>query len=183
MDEFEEQQVTVMAVLEPHFAILTDIYHSAVNLYNDGTSGRVRADHDSRAALNSIYALAWKGYEREFGDTPGLHLLNMRGLNVLNIADKVVARAKRVDANGRHVNNPTEQQKRFDRQLPLEGLPPEAVRIVIGYELDPAYSTVERVIVRHTKGDWLSQIVVVDDVYHWENITPVRLPLQGGRRA
>ena len=182
MDEFEKQQVIAMAVLEPQFATVTDIYQSAVDLYNEGTSPRVRAEHDSRAALNSIYALVWKGYQREFGDRSGFHLLNMRGLNVLNIADKVVVRAKKVDANGRHVNHVSQQQKDFDRQLPLAGLPPEAVRLVIGYELDPAYSTVERVIVRHTMGDWVSQIVVVDDVYHWEDITPARLPLAGGRR-
>lgn len=183
MDDFEAQQATAMAVLEPHFATLTDIYQSAVNLYNDGTSARIRAEHDSRAALNSIYSLVWKGYEREFGETSGLHLLNMRGLKVLNIADKVVVRAKRVDANGLHVNNRTEQQRLFDKQLPLEGLPPEAVRLVIGYELDPAYSTVDRVIVRQTMGAWVSQIVAADEAYHWEDITPVRLPLQGGRRG
>lgn len=183
MDEFEEQQAMAMAVIEPHFATVTGIYQSAVDLYNEGTSPRIRAEHDSRAALNSIYALVWKGYLREFGEMSGFHLLNMRGLNVLNIADKVVARAKRVDANGRHVNAVTQQQKDFDRQLPLVGLPPQAVRLVIGYELDPAYSTVERVIVRHTMGDWISQIVAVDEVYHWENITPDRLPLQGGRRG
>jgi hypothetical protein len=183
MDDFGEQQAMVMAVLEPQFATLTDIYKSAVDLYNEGTSPRIRAEHTSRAALNSIYSLVWKGYEREFGEMSGFHLLNMRGLNILNIGDQVVVRAKRVDANGLHVNNPTQQQKDFDRQIPLAGLPPEAVRVVIGYELDPAYSTVERVIVRHTMGDWVSQIVTLDDAYLWEDITPARLPLQAGVRA
>ena len=183
MDKFEEQQAMAMSVLEPHFATFAEIYKTAVDLYNEGTSPRIRAEHDSRAALNSIYALAWKGYEREFGEVSGTHLLNVRGLKVLNIADKVVVRAKRVDANGRHVNNPTPQQRDFDRQIPLAGLPPAAVRLVMGYELDPAYSTVERVIVRHTMGDWVSQIVSVDEEFHWEDITPVRLPLRGGGLA
>lgn len=181
MDENEEQ-AAAMAVLAPYLATFNDIYKTAVDLYNEGTSPRVRAEHDSRAALNSIYALSWKGYEREFGERAGLHLLNVRGLKVLNIADKVVVRAKKVDANGRHVNNSTKQQRDFDRQIPLLDLPPAAVRLVIGYELDPAYSMVERVIIRHTQGDWLSQIVIVDDVCHWEDITPIRLPLQGGRK-
>jgi hypothetical protein len=183
MDDFEAQQVMAMGVLEPHFATITQIYTDAVALYNDDTSPRIRAEHSSRAALSSIYDLAWKGYVREFSDVPGLHLLTMRGLNVLNLSDKLVIRAKRVDANGRHVNNPTEQQKAFDRQIPLAGLPPEAVRLVVGYELDPAYSVVERVIVRHTMGDWVSQIVLNDEVYQWEDITPARLPLQGGQRG
>ena len=183
MDEIGEQQIAVMGVLKPDFATLTEIYASAVDLYNDDTSPRIRAEHTSRAALNSIYALVWKGYQREFGEMPGHHLLDVRGLNVINIADKVVARAKRVDANGRHTNNITKQQRDFDRQIPLAGLPAEAVRVVIGYELDPAYSKVERVIVRHTMGDWVSQIVCVDEAYHWEKITPIRLPLQGGLRG
>lgn len=183
MDEISEQQKMVMEVLDPDFATLAQIYAGAVDLYNDGTSPRIRAEHTSRAALNSIYALVWKGYQREFGELPGHHLLDVRGLNVLNIADKVVARAKRVNANGRHTNNITKQQRDFDRQIPLAGLPAEAVRVVIGYELDPAYSKVERVIVRHTMGDWVSQIVAADEAYHWEDVTPVRLPLQGGVRG
>ena len=183
MDGIDEQQQSVMDILEPDFAILTDIHAGAVDLYNAETSARIRAEHTSRAALNSIYALVWKGYQREFGEMPGHHLFDVRGLNVLNISDKVVARAKRVDANGRHTNNPTRQQKDFDHQLPLAGLPSEAIRVVIGYELDPAYSKVERVIVRHTLGGWLSQIVCVDEAYQWENITPIQLPLQVGRRG
>jgi hypothetical protein len=183
MDEFEQQQVMAMGILEPHFGILTDIYNSAVDLYNEGTSPRIRAEHTSRAALNSIYSLVWKGFEREFGEMSGHHLLNIRGLNVLNIADQIVVRAKRVDANGRHVNNQTDQQRDFDRQIPLAGLPPAAVRLVIGYELDPSYSSVERIIVRHTMGDWVSQIVTIDDAHVWEDITPARLPLRGAAGA
>lgn len=183
MDEISEQQMMVMGVLDPDFATLTQIYTDAVDLYNDETSPRIRAEHTSRAALNSIYALVWKGYQREFGDMPGHHILDVRGLNVLNISDKVVARAKRVNANGLHTNNITKQQRDFDRQIPLAGLPAEAVRVVIGYELDLAYSKVERVIVRHTMGDWVSQIVSMDEAYHWEDITPARLPLQSGLRA
>jgi hypothetical protein len=181
VEDFEEEQARVMKVLEPDFATFHQIYTEAVNLYNEGTAPRIRAEHTSRAALNSIWALVWKGYEREFGERSGFHLLDVRGLQVLNIGDQLVVRAKRVDANGRHVNNRTRQQKDFDRQIPLKGLPPAAVRLVIGYELDPAYSTVERVIVRHTMGHWLSQIVMVEDEYQWEDITPARLPLRGGR--
>ena len=183
MDEIDEQQAMVMGVISPNFATLTRIYVDAVDLYNADTSPRIRAEHTSRAALNSIYALVWKGYQREFGELPGHHLFDVRGLNVLNIDDKVVGRAKRVDANGRHANNITPQQKDFDRQIPLAGLPAAAVRVVIGYELDLAYSQVERVIVRHTMGDWVSQIVCVDETYHWENITPIRLPFRAGLRG
>ena len=74
MDEIDEQQAMVMAVLKPNFATLTEIYDAAVDLYNDETSPRIRAEHTSRAALNSIYSLVWKGYQREFGELPGYQI-------------------------------------------------------------------------------------------------------------
>jgi len=182
-EEQEREQREVMAVLEPHFREITSIYEAAVQLYNDETTPRARAEHDSRAALSAIYRHAWMGYQRELGDQPGFHFLTVNGLHVLNIRDQVVLRAKRVDANGLHVNNQTLQQKRFDRQLPIPGLPPEAVRIVVGYQLDPAFSKVERIIVRCPRNQWAAQVVVVDEAYTWEDITPAQLPFRAGRRA
>lgn len=182
-EEQEREQHDVMVLLEPHFSLITGIYDSAVQLYNDDTTPRARAEHDSRAALSAIYRHAWMGYQRELGDQPGFHFLKVRGLHVLNLRDQVVLRAKRVDANGRHTNNQTPQQRSFDRQQPIPGLPPEAVRIVVGYHLDPAFSKVERVIVRRPRGQWVAQVVVVDDVYAWEDITPAQLPFGAGRRA
>lgn len=184
MDEDADlEQRSVMALLEPHFSIITQIYDEAVQLYNEGTSARARAEHDSRAALAAIYSHAWMGYKRELGEMNGFNFLKVRGLHVLNINDEVVLRAKRVDANGLHVNYPTRQQRDFDRQLPIPGLPPEAVRVVVGYHLDPAFSVVERVIVRSPLYQWAAQVVVVDDKYSWEDITPAQLPLPPGRRA
>ena len=183
MDETDPEQDFVMGILEPHFASIASIYDEAVALYNSGTTPQARADHDNRAALGSIYCHAWKGYQREFMDRPGFHFMELRGLRLLNISDKVVIRAKRVDANGHHVNSDTLQQQRFDRQFPLTGLPPAAVRVVVGYELDPAFSTVERVIVRRSLGRWVSQIVNVEGSFRWNDITPVELPFRAGRRA
>jgi len=180
----EREQREVMEVLAPHFSDITNIYEAAVRLYNDDTTPRARAEHDSRAALSAIYRHAWMGYQRELGELPGFHFLKVNGLHVLNIRDQVVLRAKRVDANGLHVNNQTLQQRRFDRQKPIPGLPTEATRVVVGYQLDPAFSIVERVIVRCPRSQWAAQVVVMDDAYAWEDITPAQLPLRsGGRRA
>src|SRR4051794_28572282 len=109
-EELEIEQRRVMEALQPHFARITDICNAAVDLYNSETSARARADHDSRAALCAIYSHAWKGYLREFGEEPGFHFMTVRGLNLVNIRDVVVLRAKRVDANGRHVNHDSRQQ-------------------------------------------------------------------------
>ena len=181
--DFEDEQRTAMAALEPYFAQITDICNSAVALYNSETTPRGRADHDNRAALASIYSYAWKGYLREFSEEPGFHFLTIRNLNLLNIRDIVVLRAKKVDANGRHTNHDSKQQQDFDSQLALPGLSSAATRLVVGYELDPAYSTVERVIVRRPQGQWTAQIVMTDAAHAWEDITPAQLPLDAGRRA
>lgn len=181
-EEQEREQQKAMAVLEPHFSTISKIYDAAVELYNSGTTAQARAEHDSRAALAAIYRHAWMGYQRELSEQPGFHFLTVRGLHVLNIQDRIVLRAKRVNENGIHVNNPTKQQRDFDRHQPLPGLPPEAVRLVVGYQLDPAFSKVERVIIRNPQSGWLSQIVLVDEVYAWEDITPAQLPLRSGRR-
>jgi hypothetical protein len=184
MDEqFEIEQQAAMRVLEPYFAQIAGIYDWAVQLYNEDTTPRARAEHDARAALAAIYNHAWKGMLREFGEEPGFHFLEVRGLNVLNIRDEVVLRSKRVDANGRHRNHDNQQQRDFDRQKPLPGLSAGAVRLVIGYELDPAFSTVVRVIARRPLGQWVAQIVLVDDAYTWEDITPAQLPFRAGQRA
>jgi hypothetical protein len=182
VEEVDPEQQFVMDLLEPYFAPITRVYEAAIALYNSDVSPRARADHDNRAALSAIYRHAWKGLEREFVEEPGFHFLTVRNLHLLNIRDLVVGRTKRVNSNGRHVNNDTQQQRDFDRQLALPGIPPAAIRVVIGYELDLAMSKVERVIVRRPSpaGRWVSQIVHVDGAYTWEDITPAELPLRAG---
>jgi len=181
-DDWQGEQQEVMAVLEPFLPKISEIYDAAVHMYHSETSARARADHDSRAALNAIYRHAWMGYQRELADQGGFHFLKVRGLHVLNIRDKVVLRAKKVDANGLHTNNQTQQQLDYDRQRAIPGLPLEAVRVVVGYQLDPAFSIVERVIVRCPSGHWAAQVVVLDDYFAWENITPARLPFPAIQR-
>jgi hypothetical protein len=182
-EAFEAEQQRVMAMLEPYFGQLTEIPAAGLNLYNSETSAKARAEHSTRAALNGIYDHVWHGYQREFSEEPGFHFMTVRGLNVLNIRDVVVIRAKRVDANGRHANHDSKQQRDFDRQRSIPGLPPAAVRVVIGYELDLAFEKVERVIVRRPMGEWTAQIVSLGDVMAWQDITPPQFAFVPGRRA
>ena len=187
MDEqFEAEQQRVMGTLEPYFDRITNIYSGAVDQYNTETSPKARAEHDTRAALCAIYSYAWKGLMREFDDEPGFRSMTVRGLNVLNIRDVIVMRAKHVDANGHHANHDSKQQRDFDRQLSIPGLPPAAVRLVVGYNLDPAFSQVERVIVRRPLGKWTAwsaQIVSLGDLMAWQDITPARFSFGPGLRA
>lgn len=181
MDDIDPDQLAIMTVLEPHLARMYPCFPSALALYNE-VEARIRAEHDDRAAASSVYCHAWNGLQREFSEEPGFHFLTHRGLNLLNILDKVLIRAKKVDANGRHRNADTQQQRDFDEQKDLPGLPAAAARLVIGYQPDAAFSEVERVTIRRPLGRWVSQIVQAETECAWVDITPVELPFGTMRR-
>lgn len=183
MDEIDPDQATVMALLEPFASRIPPIFDAAVDQYNNESSPLARAEHDDRAAASAIYCYAWAGFQREFADEEGFHFLKVRGLQVLNIRDQLVVRAKKVDVNGRHSNNDTAQQRAFDSQQDLPDLPSAAHRIIIGYQPDIALSIVERVIVKRPLGLWTSLLVQGSEEPSWVDITPVQLPFVARRAA
>jgi hypothetical protein len=181
MDENDSDQLEIMTVLEPYLARMYPCFPAALALYNE-VEPHIRAEHDDRAAASAVYCHVWSGLQREFSEELGFHFLTYRGLNLLNIRDQILIRAKKVDANGRHRNADTSQQRAFDAQEDLPGLPPAAVRLVMGYQPDAAFSEVERVTVRRPRGRWVSQLIEAETERAWVDITPVELPLSISRR-
>lgn len=181
----EDSQDRVMAALEPYFPSIYPIFTSSLALYRDQYPSVVRAEHSDRTAASSVYDHILAGFQRQFMEEAGFTFLYVRGLAVLNIRDVIVARFKKVNEDGVHRNLQTAQQKDFDGQADIPGLPPAATRIVLGYQPDATMSTVERVTVRAPFHDWVAQIVEADTKYNWTDITPARLPLtpKGRRRA
>ena len=167
-----------MSFLTPWFERIYAQFPMAMSLYNDDYPSRVRAEHDDSLTAHCVHRHVVTGFQREFDSDRGFHFLKPRGLHVLNIRDRVVARFKKVDAEGRHRNADTEQQRLFDCQSPLPGLPEEALRVTFGYEPDPAFSKCERVIVACPSGKairWAAQIVEDDDEYGWLDLTQPKL--------
>jgi hypothetical protein len=108
----------------------------------------------------------------------GHHFLNVRGLDLLNYRDLAVVRLKKVNGAGRWRNYQTPQQQDFDDQRPFREFPPEAVRLVAGYEPDAAFSTIDRIIISRPLGRtilWAAQIIILDQEPSWVDITPARL--------
>lgn len=180
MSESDLDQSANMAVLEPHLARLHGATSRAFDRYQE-TPPHILAEHDERAATSSVHSHIVHEIEREFAEVSGATVLTVQGLKVLNIDDRVVLRFKKVDEDGRHRNHTSEQQKRFDRQLPLPGLPPAATHLTLGYEPDPAFAEIVRITIGCPLGHnsaplWLSQINVFDDDVAWGDITPARLP-------
>jgi len=178
MIDREEDQISAMAIAEPLLLTLHSILDESVDFYiGDDYSDAARAEHTARAMKNNIYAHAEnRAYQKEC-DTPGLKVLDVRGLKVLNYFDKIVFRLKNVNAEGRHSNNDTQQQRDFDDQLPLEGLPDAAIRLIAGYQLDEAGLSLERIMIARKIGRnvvWTAQVSVIDEAVEWEDITPQR---------
>ena len=55
---------------------------------------------------------------------------------------------RKLDRLGRHAKQAvqTQQQKDYDYQLPLPGLPAPAVRLISGYQLDATGEAIERIV-------------------------------------
>lgn len=161
------------APLLPDFS---EAWHLAMEAYRGYPPG-YSAEHDDTTAANCIRSHMWMEIERRFHGRAGCSLLTLRGLRVLNFRDQIVWRFKRVDGGGRHRNYQTKQQRDFDNQKPLPGIPPPAVRLTSGYQPDASGQAIERIIVARPMGrstQWAAQVNIVDSVASWVEITPRR---------
>ncbi len=174
---FEDQQ-KCMGIVEPLFVAFHEGWHSAHKLYREEYPVAVRAEHDDALAAQCVRRHMLLEVIRRLDGQEGCTLLNIQGFRVLNYRDKAVLRFKKVDEAGRHSAYQTDQQREFDNQDPLPGIPPAAVRLTCGYQNDLAGEAIERVIVSRPMGRsivWAAQIVILDEKVAWVDITPRRL--------
>jgi hypothetical protein len=176
MDEDEDR---CMALAEPLLRDMHDAWFASFDLYRSKYPEEIIAEHDDTTTANCIRSHVWTEVTRRFYGRPGCHLLTVKRLKLLNYQDLLVWRFKQVNEEGRHRNYQTKQQKDFDDQLPLIGIPDAATRLTSGYQPDPLGQIIERIIVARPIGRgvvWAAQINVVGDVAAWTDITARRLP-------
>jgi hypothetical protein len=167
-----------MSFIEPLLVGLHDDWRAAHTLYQERYPADILAEHDETTAANCVRAHMLMAVIRRFDGVPGCHVLDINSFKVLNYRDLAVLRFKKVDAAGRHHNYQTAQQKDFDDQEPLPGLPAEAVRLTSGYQLDVSGQAIERIIIARPIGQsimWTAQVNVIEDHAAWIDITPRRL--------
>jgi hypothetical protein len=166
--------------IEPLFRPLHDSLRDGMEFYQDpkNYSPVAIAQQRDRTAAGCVNDHAFHKLRERLDGVPGHHFLNIRGLEVLNYKDLAVIRIKKVNGAGRGRNYKTPQQKDYDDQKSCDELPPAAVRLVAGYQPDPAFSAVRRVIISKPLGKtilWAAQIVPAEDGAAWVDITPARL--------
>lgn len=130
-----------------------------------GYDSAVLVEHDARAAAACTYSHIVAEAERRFLDHAIIKPVDSRplgGLKVWRVGDAAVIRFKKHDEDGRSRNYPTKQARDYDRNRQLPGLPPPAVRLSVGYWLDPTGTVFMRTQVARPVGrliDWCAAIV------------------------
>jgi hypothetical protein len=178
MDDHTDDQQRHMAAAAEVLVPLHEAWHAAFARYQEYDPA-FTAEHDDTTTANCIRSHMVSEVISRLDGRNGCKLIRLRGLILLNQRDQIVWRFKKVDGNGRHQNYQTDQQKDFDDQLELPGIPPAAVRLTSGYQPDPAALSIERVVVSRPLGRsmmWAAQINLVEGEAAWEDITPSRLP-------
>lgn len=174
----ETDQKEAMEAAGPILPIVYRILDESVAFYfSDHYSDAARADHDDRAMASCIYSHADKKMIGFADLAAGLVPIKVRGLHVLNYRDKALARLKKVKPNGKHSNYQTRQQQDYDDQKTIPGIPEPAFRLTAGYQLDISGSHLERIMIARPIGRnifWTAQVLMVDSVAQWEDITPDR---------
>lgn len=141
----------------------------------------VLIEHDPRASAACIYAHIAAEADRRFSGHERIALVDHRplgGLRVWRVDDVVLIRFKKQDEDGRSRNYPTKQAREYDAGSTLPGLPPPAVRLSVGYWLDPTNTEFRRTQVSRPLGqaiDWCVAIVPVadraEDNQRWVDVT------------
>lgn len=152
-----------MGRLEPYLDDFAAIATEGVRVYRTYPPN-ILIEHSKRTAANCIYDHMIMECERRFYDRDDVKLLDIRGLKVWLIGKNqhTVIRWKKMDEDGRSRNYQTKQAEDFDRMEQLPGLPAVPSRVTVGYLLDPAGTSVQRVQVARPNGrrvDWCAAII------------------------
>jgi hypothetical protein len=176
-EQLVDEQEEAMSFLDPLLVLFHEGWHASQAKYRSYDPEHT-VEHDDSTAASCVRCHMWAYVRRQIDGRPGVTLLNVRGLKLLNFFDRYVLRFKQVNKAGLHTNFPTEQQNDFDQDVDLPDLPPAAIRLTSGYQLTAGGDAIERVVVARILGRsvlWLSQVNVVQAEAEWTDITPARL--------
>ena len=161
-------QEDCMARIEPILKTLHDCLLDGMAFYQDpeNYSPAAIAQQRERTVAGCVNDHAFHRLRELLEGKTGCRFPTIRGLEVLDYQGVALIRVKKVNGAGRGRNAVTRQQSDYDAQLPLLGLPPEAVRLVAGYQPDATFNSVQRVIISRPLGKtilWASQVVIADE--------------------
>lgn len=161
----EWTQADAMQQLDPYFDQIDAICRGGLARYREYDPA-ILIEHTSRAAATCIYDHMATLADNLLTPAPGVVFKNIKGLNVWILGERATIRFKKMDEDGRWRNHTSGQQRDFDRQMQLPGIPYPPVNLVVGYFANPTNTAVERVQVAKPMGravDWCAAIVPTSD--------------------
>ena len=130
-------QFDAESTLKPYIHIFKEVIDLAWNEYNDLYSVDLRLIHSARTRSSIVHDLMRHHAIRLFDGMPGVYLVIIRGLFLVDIEGKVVVRFKKLRRDRRGSNILTGQTMLFNsQQFDLPGIPARPTGLVAGYQLD-----------------------------------------------
>lgn len=154
-----------MRALEPFIDDIDDICRHGLATYRQYPP-ELLIDHSSRTAANCVYSHMLARALELFSERPGIAHFTIRNLEVWVVGEVATIRFKKMDEDGRSQSYQTNQQREYDRQMQLPGLPYPPLNLVAGYLPDPTGTEVQRVQIARPSGrfiDWCAAIVPAPD--------------------
>jgi hypothetical protein len=107
----------------------------------------VRYDLGNRSRASIVNDFICKELQRLFADVPGTNQLRVHGIQAFDLGVGIVTRIKKVDDRYRSSNINTRHNERYMLQLSLPDLPPEATRLIVGYQLNELETEIKDIVV------------------------------------
>lgn len=107
----------------------------------------IRYDLGNRSRATIVNDFICKEIQRRFAVIPGTNQLRVHGINALDLGNGIVTRIKKVDNHYRSSNIRTQHNERYMLQLSLPDLPPEATRLIVGYQLNDLETEIKDIVV------------------------------------
>lgn len=107
----------------------------------------IRYDLGNRSRATVVNDFICKEIQRRFADVPGANVLRIHGIHALDLGVGIVTRVKKLDEQYRSSNIHTRHHERYMLQLSLPDLPPEATRLIVGYQLNVLETEIKDIVV------------------------------------
>ncbi len=164
----------VMQDLEEFLPAFTDALNYAFKKYFQEYPANVRADHDTTTQANCIYDHLLARIQSLLDGRKGVRFIVAHGLTVLVIRTRYAIKFKKLTETGVSSNVRTEQSDAFDQQEELEGMPPRAIHLKVGYVSDSSNTLIERLLVVCPNGQtvaWAQQFGLGEAADQWADVT------------
>lgn len=142
-------------ILDPYKGLLREVVDSA---WRDYCSLRNNIPHvfTPRTRASIIHDFMVSHARNKLAGIKGVRLLDVGGLFLVEINEKILIRFKKLNDDKMPNNIPTQQALDFMEQLELPGMP-HIIRLVVGYELNKLQTGIQAISVtcpRGTKKEW-----------------------------